>query len=59
MAQKKNKSRKTVKTLAARKLTTNQAKGVRGGKHIGQPKYGDITFSSGAGMAKNYWDWKK
>lgn len=58
MAQKKSKSRKTVKALPA-KLTTNQAKGVRGGKHIGQPKYGDITFSSGTGMSKNYWDWKK
>jgi hypothetical protein len=60
MAQKKNKSRKTVKTLPARKLTTKHAKGVKGGgKHIGQPKYEDISVNTGTGMAKEYYSWKR
>ena len=49
MAQGKNKSRKTVKTLPARKLNADNAKAVRGGiqhKHIAGVKYEDITVSS-------------
>jgi len=47
MATKKTRPGKKTKDLPSRTLSGRQAKGVRGGKHIGNLKYGDITLKRG------------
>lgn len=52
---KKGPSRRKISNLPTKSLDARQAKGVRGGggrKHIGQPKYEDITINCGTGMSK-------
>jgi hypothetical protein len=49
---KAKKSGKKPVDLTSRALTTKQARGVRGGKHIAGVKYEDITVNCGTGMSK-------
>ena len=60
MAAKKKKPTRKIKELPSRALTAKQAKGIKGGgKHIGQPKYEDITVKTGTGMSKSFYEWIK
>jgi hypothetical protein len=51
---KKAPSRRKISALPTKALDARQAKRVRGGgrKHIGQPKYEDISIDCGTGMSK-------
>ena len=48
MATKRNKKpSKKAKTLRTKTLSAKQAKGVRGGKHLGNVKWQDMTLKKG------------
>jgi hypothetical protein len=48
----KKKLTKAIQSLPSKTLTSKNAKSIKGGKHIGQPKYEDITVNCGTGMSK-------